>query len=91
MQPTDVIKMPIVTEKVTAAAEHNQYAFHVDHRATKTDVKKAIEALYGVKVVDVRTQVRQERDRTYKYGKTPGKTWKRAMVRVAEGQKIELF
>ena len=91
MEPTHVIKMPIVTEKATAAGEHNQYAFKVDQSATKTDVKKAIEAIYGVKVVDVRTQVRQERDRTYKYGKTPGKTWKRAMVRVAEGQKIELF
>jgi large subunit ribosomal protein L23 len=83
--------MPIVTEKVTAAGDSNQYAFRVDHRATKTDVKKAVEAIYGVKVVDVRTQVRQERDRTYKYGKMPGKTWKRAMVRVAAGQKIELF
>lgn len=91
MEPTTVIKMPIVTEKVTAAGEHNQYAFRVDQRATKTDVKKAIEAIYGVKVVDVRTQVRRERDRTYKYGKVAGKTWKRAMVRVAEGQKIELF
>ena len=91
MEPTHVIKMPIVTEKATAAGEHNQYAFKVDQRATKTDVKKAIEAIYGVKVVYVRTQVRQERDRTYKYGKMPGKTWKRAMVRVAAGQKIELF
>ena len=91
MEPTTVIKMPIVTEKVTAASEHNQYAFKVDNRATKTDVKQAIEAIYGVKVVDVKTQVRRERDRTYKYGKVEGKTWKRAMVRVAAGQKIELF
>jgi large subunit ribosomal protein L23 len=91
MEPTTVIKMPIVTEKVTAASEHNQYAFKVDNRATKTDVKQAIQAIYGVKVVDVKTQVRRERDRTYKYGKIPGKTWKRAMVRVAAGQKIELF
>ncbi|MFM1936593.1 MAG: ribosomal protein [Planctomycetota bacterium] len=91
MEPTDVIKMPIVTEKVTAAGEHNQYAFKVDRRATKTDVKNAVESLYGVKVVDVRTQVRQERARAYKYGRVEGKTWKRAMVRVAEGQKIELF
>ena len=91
MEPTTVIKMPIVTEKVTAASEHNQYAFKVDNRATKTDVKQAIEAIYGVKVVDLKTQVRRERDRTYKYGKIPGKTWKRAMVRVAAGQKIELF
>ena len=43
LQPTDVIKMPIVTEKVTAATEHNQYAFRVDHRATKTDIKKGDE------------------------------------------------
>ena len=91
MEPTTVIKMPIVTEKVTAAGEFNQYAFRVDNRATKTDVKNAIEAIYGVKVGDVRTQVRRERDRTYKYGKVEGKTWKRAMVRVADGQKIELF
>ena len=48
MEPTTVIKMPIITEKVTAASEFNQYAFHVDHRATRTDVKKAIEAIYGV-------------------------------------------
>jgi len=91
MEPTTVIKMPIVTEKVTAASEHNQYAFKVDNRATKTDVKQAVEAIYGVKVVDVKTQVRRERDRTYKYGTVAGKTWKRAMVRVAAGQKIELF
>ena len=91
MDSTTAIKMPIVTEKVTAASEHNQYAFKVDNRATKTDVKQAIEAIYGVKVVDVKTQVRRERDRTYKYGKIPGKTWKRAMGRVAAGQKIELF
>ena len=91
MEPTTVIKMPIVTEKVTAASEHNQYAFKVDNRATKSDVKQAVEAIYGVKVVDVKTQVRRERDRTYKYGKVTGKTWKRAMVRVAAGQKIELF
>jgi large subunit ribosomal protein L23 len=55
MEPTHVIKMPIVNEKVTAAGEHNQYAFRVDGRATKTDVKKAVEAIYGVKVVDVRS------------------------------------
>ena len=76
---------------MTALGDNNQYGFHVDRRATKTDVKKAIEALYGVKVVGVTTQVRRERDRTYKYGKIEGAEWKRALVRVAEGQKIELF
>ena len=91
MEPTTVIKKPIVTEKVTALGDHNQYAFHVDRRATKTDVKNAVEKLYGVKVVGVTTQVRRERDRTYKYGKVEGAEWKRALVRVAEGQKIELF
>ena len=91
MEPTTVIKKPIVTEKVTQAGEHNQYAFQVDRRATKTDIKRAIEAVYKVKVVDVRTQVRAERDRVYKYGKIEGATWKRAMVRIADGQKIELF
>lgn len=91
MESTHVIKKPIITEKVTALGESNQYAFHVDQRATKTDIKNAIQEIYGVKVTAVTTQVRRERDRTYKYGKIEGITWKRALVRVAEGQKIELF
>ncbi|MFO0784493.1 MAG: 50S ribosomal protein L23 [Phycisphaerales bacterium] len=91
MESTHVIKKPIITEKVTGLTEVNQYAFHVDGRASKTDIKKAVEEIYGVKVTDVRTQNRRERDRTYKYGKIEGKTWKRALVRVADGQKIELF
>jgi large subunit ribosomal protein L23 len=91
MESTHVIKMPVITEKVTDATEFNQYCFHVDGRATKTDIKKAVEEIYGVKVTNVTTQNRRERDRTYKYGKIEGKTWKRALVRVAEGQKIELF
>jgi len=91
MEPTTVIKKPIITEKVTALGEMNQYAFLVDKRATKTDIKRAITEIYGVTVTGVTTQVRRERDRTYKYGKVEGATWKRALVRVAEGQKIELF
>jgi len=91
MEPTHVIKMPIVTEKVTAAGDSNQYAFHVDQRATKTDVKKAVEAIYKVRVQGVNTQVRRERDRNYKYGRVPGKTWKRAIVKVHPEDKIELF
>ena len=54
---TTILLAPHVTEKTSMAmANANQYAFRVDHRATKTDVKKAIEAIYGVTVVDVRTQ-----------------------------------
>lgn len=91
MEATHIIKKPIITEKVTALSEFNQYAFHVDQRATKTEIKNAIQEIYGVTVTAVTTQVRRERDRTYKYGKIEGSTWKRALVRVAEGQKIELF
>lgn len=91
MESTHVIKKPIITEKVTEHSEYNQYCFQVDGRATKVDIKKAVEEIYGVKVTNVTTQIRRERDRTYKYGKIEGKTWKRALVRVAEGQKIELF
>jgi large subunit ribosomal protein L23 len=91
MESTHVIKKPIITEKVTALSESNQYAFQVDPRATKTDIKRAVQEIYGVTVTGVTTQIRRERDRTYKYGKVEGATWKRALVRVAEGQKIELF
>lgn len=92
MRPTDVIRKPLVTEKATwASSEQNRYAFSVDRRATKTDIKHAVEAIYKVRVVDVSTNNRKSRDRAYKYGMVEGKTTKRAIVRVHPEDKIELF
>ncbi|MBL9148040.1 MAG: 50S ribosomal protein L23 [Phycisphaerae bacterium] len=92
MVPTDIIKKPIVTEKATwGSSEQNRYVFSVDRRATKTDIKRAIESLYKVRVVGVNTKNTKERDRTYKFGLTEGQTYKQAVVRVHAEDKIEVF
>ncbi|MBX3355567.1 MAG: 50S ribosomal protein L23 [Phycisphaeraceae bacterium] len=91
MEATLVIKKPLITEKATWANNQGRYLFSVDGRATKTDIKKAIEELYKVRVVGVNTMTRRSRDRIYKYGKVPGRITKRAIVRIHPDDKIELF
>jgi large subunit ribosomal protein L23 len=91
MIPTDVIKKPLLSEKSTAGLETGRYAFEVDPRASKVDIKSAIESIYKVKVVKVNTAVHQARERRLRYGLVQGKITKKAVVRLAEGQQIELF
>lgn len=91
MEAHYVIRKPLLTEKSTMGMEEGQYVFEVDRRASKTDIKDAIEKAYGVNVVSVNTQVRKGRTRRTRFGYiTEGKT-KKATVRVREGQVIELF
>jgi len=92
MQSLYIIKQPILTEKSTFAMnERAQYAFLVDPRATKDDIKRAVEELYKVKVVDVNTQNRKGKHRRLKFGLTIEPTTKKATVKLAEGQTIDLF
>lgn len=92
LQPHYTLRKPLLTEKVTQAMEDaNVYAFEVDRRATKDDIKAAVESAYNVKVVKVNTQVRKGGSRRFRYGKVADSSWKRALVRVAEGDAIELF
>ncbi len=92
MEATNVIRRPLVTEKVTwAMNEQNRYSFEVDPRATKTDIKSAIEAIYKVKVEKVSTQIHKGKFRRMKYGLTQMPTVKTAVVRLKEGSAIELF
>ena len=87
-----VIKRPILTEKSTFAMnERGQYSFLVDSRASKPEIKKAIEEIYKVKVIGINTQVRKGKQRRLRYGLTLEPTTKKATVRLAEGQTIELF
>lgn len=91
MQPHYIIRRPLLTEKSTLGMEEGQYVFEVDRRASKTDIKKAVERAYDVNVVSVNTQVRKGKTRRTRFGySTEGKT-KKATVRVREGQTIELF
>jgi large subunit ribosomal protein L23 len=85
-----VIRSPIITEKVSGLTERaNVYAFKVDPRANKVQIRSAIEKIWGVKVVSVRTQVRKGKPRRMKHTWSAQPSWKRALVRLAEGQKIE--
>ena len=87
----DVIRKPVITEKATNALELNQYTFEVDHRATKPDIKAAVETMFSVKVVGINTM--NPPRRTRRVGKFSGKRSqiKKAIVRLAEGDKIQLF
>lgn len=91
MDRTYIIKRPVLTEKSTAAMQENTYTFEVDRRASKDEIKAAVEDLYGVKVLGVRTSVHKARRRRYRYGVVDGKKTKKAMVSLPEGQAIELF
>jgi large subunit ribosomal protein L23 len=91
MEPTTIIKKPLVTEKSTFLAEANRYAFQVDKRATKPQIRKAIEVLYGVRVLSVATQNRPGKVRRFRYGYINTPTTKRAIVKVHADDRIELF
>jgi large subunit ribosomal protein L23 len=88
----DVIKTVRVTEKGTAQSEkHNQYQVVVDKRANKIDIKHAVEQAFKVKVVRVNTmrvRGKPRRERTAQFGHTPA--WKKAVVTLKAGDKIEL-
>lgn len=92
MEPTRVIRRPIITEKATIeSAEFNRFTFAVDRLATKTDIKAAVQDLYGVRVTAVATQNRQGKARRNKFGSFQAKRFKRAVVTVHPDDRIELF
>lgn len=91
MEPRDVIKRPIITEKSTTLMEQNKYTFEVDRRATKTDVRNAVERLFNVTVEQVNTM--NVRGKMQRRGMTRGRRpdWKKAIVKLAPGDRIEIF
>ena len=92
LAPHQVILRPLVTEKgVHRVERHNQYAFEVSSLAHKDDIRAAIEELFDVTVLKVRTQNRKGKVRRYKfrYGKT--KSWKKAIVTLGEEDRIDFF
>ena len=87
---TTILVAPHVTEKTSLMmANANQYAFRVRRDADKTEVKQAVELMFDVKVAGV--QVVNEPGKTRRFGKSMGRTqdWKKAYVRLAEGQAID--
>ncbi|MBI4276636.1 50S ribosomal protein L23 [Candidatus Uhrbacteria bacterium] len=85
-----VLQRPLVTEKGTRQNALNQYAFVIAPGATKVDVRAAVEAIYGVRAIHV--TVAHVRGRDVRYGRTRGRTkaWKKAIVTLPEGKKIQV-
>lgn len=92
MQITDVIIKPLVTEKTTHQHQTlNRHAFQVHRLASKYDVKRAVESLYHVKVVEVRTMNRKGKPRRSRAKMATTSATKRAVVTLDEASKIDLF
>lgn len=89
--PRDIILAPVVSEKTYGLLDENKYTFLVDPRSNKTEIKIAIEKIFDVKVTSVNTLNRQGKTRRTKFG--PGKRpdTKRAIVGLADGQRIDIF
>jgi large subunit ribosomal protein L23 len=89
--PRDIIYRPVVTEKSTGAIEDNKYTFVVDLKANKVEIRQAIETIFKVKVTRVNTI--RVLGKTKRVGRTIGRRpdYKKAIVTLAEGQRIEFF
>ena len=86
----DVIVAPAITEKSTMASEHNQVVFNVARKATKPEIKAAIESLFGVKVTAVNTLVRKGKTKRFRGTVGQQSDFKRAIVTLADGQSIDV-
>lgn len=87
--PGQVIQRPLISEKSYGAMTEGKYMFRVDRRATKTDIALAVAEAFKVDVVSVNTMHVRGKER--RRGRAHGfqADWKKAVVRLAEGQKIE--
>ena len=90
-----ILKRPLVTEKITEMQEKGVYGFEVDKDANKISIARAVEKRFNVKVVGIRTATHKGKSKSQmtRRGRFAGRTssWKKAYVRLKEGDKIELF
>ena len=92
LHETEVIKAPVISEKSTfLATVKNAYCFEVDKKADKGQIKAAIEKLYNVKVLDVRTINVAGKPRRTRAGYKTTSAWKKAIVKLHPDNKLDLF
>jgi large subunit ribosomal protein L23 len=92
LSPHQIIIRPLVTEKgIHKAGRFNRYAFEVAPSATKDQIKAAVQELFNVKVIAVATQNRKGKERRYRMKTGMTKSWKRAIVKLHEDNKLDLF
>jgi len=88
----DVLRRPVITEKTDMLAErHNQFVFEVARHANKVQVRHAVEEIFKVKVVDVRTTVMPGKSRRWGRHLSRTPAWKKAIVTLVPGDRIDLF
>jgi large subunit ribosomal protein L23 len=85
-----ILLAPVITEKATVISEQGQYVFRVLPDATKPEIKAAVEGLFGVDVRAVNTLVVKGKAKRFRGRPGQRSDWKKAMVRLAEGQTIDL-
>lgn len=92
MTPYEILKRPLITEKSTTQKEtNNQLTFEVDRKANKVEIRRAVEQVFNVRVVNVRTM--QMKGKAKRFGRTLGRrrNWKKALVTLARGDHVEFF
>ena len=86
----EIIKAPVITEKSSALAQEGKYVFKVDSKATKTEIKNAVEKIFKVKVESVSTMnIKPKKRRVGRYAGLSNRA-KKAIVKLADGQTIDL-
>jgi large subunit ribosomal protein L23 len=91
MNSFDILRRPIVTEKSTLLQEQGRYAFEVSVRATKHDIKRAVEEAFDVKVLKVNTMNMKGKPKRFGPRLLMQKSWKKAIVSLAPGETITIF
>ncbi|MCX8213695.1 MAG: 50S ribosomal protein L23 [SAR202 cluster bacterium] len=91
MNSFDILRRPIVTEKSTLLQEQGRYAFEVSVRATKHDIKRAVEEAFDVKVLKVNTMNMKGKPKRFGPRLVMQKSWKKAIVSLAPGETITIF
>ena len=89
--PRDVIISPVVSEKSYSLLDQNAYTFVVHSKANKTEIRQAVERIWDVKVVKVNTNNRRGKVKRFRFVSGRRPDTKRAVVKLAEGDKIEIF
>lgn len=89
--PREVIIRPVITEHSYDMMSNNVYTFEVAKEANKVEIAQAIEAIFKVKVVRVNTLNVKSKPKRVRYQEGRTRTWKKAMVKLKEGDTIELF
>jgi large subunit ribosomal protein L23 len=91
INPYAVVVRPLITEKATLLAGERKYAFEVERRANKNQIRGAIETAFNVHVTKVNTQNVRGKKRTVGRRVSVTRSWKKAVVTLAEGDTIQIF